>query len=328
MIIECGSINTEAQKLRTLFKKCYNLTSLDMRNVIDLIESVYLCSSTSVDQGLQSVLDTDNYAEYDDGNSFAYFLLGDPNDKSSWIRSGDETKFSHLNIFKNSVAITGANSNLDDSGTFQVYQSKPSISYILNATTVPRNTTVSFNAPIANTFLNFPAKAAGTYTIATLNDIPTVDGSETKINIGNRMTKSGSGTIDSPYLINSIPPTLISGDTTTLSGDGFTTPYKVETKNLQKAITGDYTLLASDDLYSIKVNNGSTPVTITVPLGLPENFFCGFTQKGTGDVTFVGSVGASITNPIGLKIKGQGYAVGLEQIGSSNTYDLLADTKA
>lgn len=97
--------------------------------------------------------------------------------------------------------------------------------------------------------------------------------------------------------------------------------------NLQKIITGNYTLLSSDNNYSIKVNNGATPVTITVPTGLPENFFVGITQKGTADITFLGS-GTTITNPIGLKIKGQGYCVGLEQIGTTNAYDLLADTKA
>lgn len=97
--------------------------------------------------------------------------------------------------------------------------------------------------------------------------------------------------------------------------------------NLQKIITENYTLLPQDNNYSIKVNNGITPVTITVPVGLPENFFVGITQKGTGDVTFVGS-GTTITNPIGLKIKGQGYCVGLEQIGTTNSFDLLADTKS
>lgn len=98
--------------------------------------------------------------------------------------------------------------------------------------------------------------------------------------------------------------------------------------NLQKPITGNYIVLATDNNYSIKINNGSTPITITVPAGLPANFFAGFTQKGTGDVTFLGTGGVSITNPIGLKIKGQGYCVGLEQIGTSNIFDLLADTKA
>lgn len=99
------------------------------------------------------------------------------------------------------------------------------------------------------------------------------------------------------------------------------------TVNLQKAITADYTLLTGDNNYSIKVDNGATPITITVPSGLPQNFFAGITQKGTADVTFLGS-GTTIANPTGLKIKGQGYCIGLEQIGATNAFDLLGDTQA
>lgn len=199
---------------------------------------------------------------------------------------------------------------------------------------INHGTTVAFTPATVRSRLLFPAKTIqdGEFTIATTDDIPILppppDGSETKINVGNRMTKTGNGTIATPFDLNSIPPTLISGVTTVLSGDGFTTPYKVETVNLQKAITGDYTILTADNNYSIKINNGATAITITVPAGLPANFFAGFTQKGTGDVTFVGSGGVTISNPIGLKMKGQGYCVGLEQIGTSNNFDLLADTKA
>jgi len=204
----------------------------------------------------------------------------------------------------------------------------------------------------------------GNGTIATPYQIA-VDGSETKVNAGTNVTITGNGTTATPYIINSTAagastvinagtnisvtgagtsgsPFVISntqvidgsetklnsGITTVVTGNGTTaTPYTVETVNLQKAITANYTILAADNNYSIKINNGATPITITVPAGLPANFFAGFTQKGTADVTFVGS-GTTITNPIGLKIKGQGYAVGLEQIGTSNSFDLIADTKA
>lgn len=189
-------------------------------------------------------------------------------------------------------------------------------------------------------------------------------GSETKVNAGTNITVTGTGTTGSPYIINATTtstPTVInagtnisitgagtsgspfvitntqvvdgsetkvnSGITTSVTGTGTTgSPYVVETVNLQKAIASNYTVLSADNNYSIKINNGATPITITVPAGLPTNFFAGFTQKGTADVTFVGS-GTTIVNPVGLKIKGQGYCVGLEQIGISNSYDLLADTK-
>lgn len=183
------------------------------------------------------------------------------------------------------------------------------------------NVTITGNGTIATPYIINSTASGG-------------DGSETKINAGTNISVTGTGTIGSPYIINNTQTVdgsetkLISGTTTFVSGNGtIATPYKVETVNLQKSITSDYTILPSDNNYSIKVNNGSTSITITVPTGLPENFFTGFTQKGTADVTFVGS-GTTITNPIGLKIKGQGYCVGLEQIGTSNSFDLMADTKA
>jgi len=160
----------------------------------------------------------------------------------------------------------------------------------------------------------------------------TAIGASTVINAGTNISVTGAGTSGSPFVISNTQDgsetKLNSGITTVVTGNGtIATPYTVETVNLQKAITANYTVLAADNNYSIKINNGATPITITVPAGLPENFFAGFTQKGTADVTFTGS-GTTLTNPIGLKIKGQGYAVGLEQIGTSNSFDILADTKA
>lgn len=166
------------------------------------------------------------------------------------------------------------------------------------------------------------------------DNIPIVDGSETKLNSGTNISITGTGTVSTPYVINNTlsvdgsETKINNGTTTTVTGTGtIASPYTVETVNLQKAITSDYTLTPADNNYSIKVNNASTPITITVPIGLPSAFFAGFTQKGSGDVTFTGS-GSTITNPVGLKIKGQGYHVGLEQIGTTNTFDLLGFTKA
>jgi len=163
----------------------------------------------------------------------------------------------------------------------------------------------------------------------------TIDGSETKVNAGTNISISGSGTAGSPYIINNTMSApdgsetkINSGTTTSVTGSGTTaSPYVIETVNLQKAITTSYALTSADNNYSIKVNNGSTPVTITVPAGLPQNFFVGITQKGTADVTIVGS-STTISNPVGFKIEGQGFHVGIEQIGSTNAFDLLGNTKA
>lgn len=98
--------------------------------------------------------------------------------------------------------------------------------------------------------------------------------------------------------------------------------------NPQKSITvtTNYDVVAGDNNYSIIVNNGSNDVTITVPAGLSSNFICAFTQMGSGDVTFVES-STTINTPIGLLIKGQFYAVAIEQIGTTDVYNLLGNTK-
>lgn len=98
--------------------------------------------------------------------------------------------------------------------------------------------------------------------------------------------------------------------------------------NFQKSITvtTNYNVVEADNNYSIIVNNGSNDVTITVPAGLSSNFICAFTQMGSGDVAFVES-STTINTPIGLLIKGQFYAVALEQIGATDEYNLLGNSK-
>jgi len=101
----------------------------------------------------------------------------------------------------------------------------------------------------------------------------------------------------------------------------------VDTNNLQKTITASYTLTQADNNYVIVINNNSTAINITVPSGLSNNFFVGFIQNGTADVSFLSS-GTTFRNSIGFKIKGQWYQAALEQEGTSNVYYLLGNTKA
>lgn len=98
--------------------------------------------------------------------------------------------------------------------------------------------------------------------------------------------------------------------------------------NFQKVITGNYTITNADNNYTILINNGANPVTITVPSGLLSKIQVGFIQQGTGDVTFVGS-GTTILTPIvgGFKIKGQNYNAYLEQVGATNVLHLLGNLK-
>ena len=97
---------------------------------------------------------------------------------------------------------------------------------------------------------------------------------------------------------------------------------------LQKEITTNTVLSDSDNNYTVFINNGATPITITIDSSVTlANFGVGFIQEGTGDVTFVGT-GVSLTNPVGLKSKGQGYATFIERKLNTSNYFLLGDTKA
>ena len=117
---------------------------------------------------------------------------------------------------------------------------------------------------------------------------------------------------------------LEDGVTTTINGDGVTTPYSVETENLQKIILTDYILSDVDDKHTIFIDNGSEKVSITIPLGLKPNFFCVFLQQGTGEVMFTNDVGVTVFTPIGYYIKGQYYWAHLEKVEAQEVYHLLA----
>jgi hypothetical protein len=95
-------------------------------------------------------------------------------------------------------------------------------------------------------------------------------------------------------------------------------------ENLQKEITATYVLTDADNDYTIFVNNGATAISISLGAITVPNFSVGFIQQGVADVTFVGVM----TNPIGLKIKGQGYQVFIERKLSTALYYLLGNTKA
>jgi hypothetical protein len=151
--------------------------------------------------------------------------------------------------------------------------------------------------------------------------LPIIDGSETKINAGTNVSVTGIGTISTPYIINATDTTYSAGAGLSLIGTTFSVA------NLQKVITGDYTLVAADFEYTIFINNGATPITITLDASVTTINFCvGFIQEGTADVTFVGT-GVSLTNPIGMKSKGQGYQTFIERKLATSSFYLLGNTK-
>jgi hypothetical protein len=168
------------------------------------------------------------------------------------------------------------------------------------------------------------------------------------------LTGAGSTTISGSYpnftissTDNNTPVSIIGGGATTVTGSypnfnvsstDTNTTYSAGpglslsgttfgVANLQKVISGDYTLTSTDTEYTIFIDNGSTPITITVPTGLVANFEAGFIQEGTGVVTFSAS-GTTINTPTGLKIKGQRYQAFIEKKLSSETFYLLGNVIA
>lgn len=117
--------------------------------------------------------------------------------------------------------------------------------------------------------------------------------------------------------------------TTTITGVGTTgNEYQVDVNNLQKVVnTFPYTLLNSDDKYTIFVDNGASNVVVNVPDTLPSNFSVAFIQKGTGDVTITPTGTSVINTAVGYNIKGQYYWALLEKELATVTHYLIGSTK-
>ena len=185
------------------------------------------------------------------------------------------------------------------------------------------------------------------------------DGSETKVTAGTNTSVTGTGTIATPYVINSTAPdqtvVLTQGGATTITGTypNFTitstdsnTTYTAGTglaltgtvfsvDNLQKIITyptdfagTNYTITNSDYNHVIFINNGTVDVSITLDASINiPNFSVGFIQEGSGTVTHLVS-GVSLINTTGYKIKGIGSQTFIEKKLNTNIYYLLGNTKS
>jgi hypothetical protein len=82
--------------------------------------------------------------------------------------------------------------------------------------------------------------------------------------------------------------------------------------------TSNYTLTESDTRAVIVVNSSSA-VTITVPNTLSTGYFCQIIQKGTGQVTVVGS-GATLKSARGFKTRVQNSSIGIMMESSAVGY--------
>ncbi len=147
---------------------------LELDSKIEEIEDkVNTPISPTVPQNLQNVLDTGNYAEKDNGNSYVDILGNtfgnyyfDFNTSNGIFGSGQLS--SSLYSDRNRVFMIGVTSN--EVGRIQVTNGLVEIHR--EAAETNKKTVISIDRPTQNTFLHFPAKSvAGTYTIATLDDI-------------------------------------------------------------------------------------------------------------------------------------------------------------
>lgn len=87
-------------------------------------------------------------------------------------------------------------------------------------------------------------------------------------------------------------------------------------RNPTKTITASYSILPTDNNFIIEVDNGGNNITINFSLvTATNNFFVGFIQKGTGDITFTGAdiIPVDFTNVL----YGQGHTAAMEVIAST-----------
>jgi len=98
----------------------------------------------------------------------------------------------------------------------------------------------------------------------------------------------------------------------------------------------NYTLLESDYGQVLEVDNGATAATVTLPVGLSEDWNCTIVNRGTGIVTLITS-GGSILNSDGVTIevqytgvtvyhRGSNVFVSLGALGSPLTLDNITGT--
>jgi hypothetical protein len=115
----------------------------------------------------------------------------------------------------------------------------------------------------------------------------------TVVEAGSNVTVTGAGTEASPYVVASTDTiiTLQNGATTTVVGNGTTTPYSVEVVNSQKTLTltdeTTYTLQTEDNLKTIFLTITGTTSTVyfQVPAGLQNNFTCSVVLSNSTAVT-------------------------------------------
>ncbi|MBL0736743.1 hypothetical protein JI750_07605 [Flavobacterium sp. GN10] len=123
-------------------------------------------------QNLQQTLDNGNYADIDGGNSFVQFLSGTSNNRVTILRNENDTQGSDLTLTTEQVLFSNSkdDGNIGQFGVNNGIVSFKQSNYINGKTSL-----VTFANPVLldwqSATYQIPAKPAGTYTLATLDDI-------------------------------------------------------------------------------------------------------------------------------------------------------------
>lgn len=126
--------------------------------------------------GLQEVLDIDTYAEVDGGNSYVD-ILGDTfgNKYFDFTSANGIYGVGQLSSQIYTDNTTSYLINTLNNDTSRIKATNGNVELHRQANEIGKKTVATFNRPTQDTILNFPAKSvAGTYTLATLDDIPTL----------------------------------------------------------------------------------------------------------------------------------------------------------
>lgn len=89
---------------------------------------------------------------------------------------------------------------------------------------------------------------------------------------------------------------------------------------------GVYILLPSDHNKLLIIKNGTTDVSIMVPVGLTDEQYTAFIRQGIGEVAIIGD-GTTINSFSGIRINGTFQSVALDREGTTTIFYLTGNTK-
>ncbi len=232
--LDFSLVTTNDVKLKLPFDKTsgeYTLATLD--------------DITGGTQDLQSVLDNGKYAEIDSGASFVEIFGGDEFDRSISLRTGNGTDYeSTIELANSIVAIQGTTGT--SSGWVKIKSGEAEIAQ----NSAGKTTFLRFTTPVADgagAVIKIPAKQEGEYTLATLDDIPSISSLATVTYVDTKDNLKVDK-VDGERLINATEITKLANLVTDLAGKQSTLISGTNLKTINGASilgSGDLTISSS-----------------------------------------------------------------------------------